>query len=149
MADNDRRPDNDEWRDIHLDDILRGVGSFISLVSGVVESMSTPSTARTHEVRSPAEQSPLRVGAGSALAGVRDPVVELFDEGQELVLVIEWPYADESQLHVEVVDDVVSLTLRGEWPFSTDILLPSVVDPASLQYSFRNGITEMRLKRIE
>jgi HSP20 family molecular chaperone IbpA len=121
---------------------------FISLVSSVVESVSAPSPARSHEVRPPAGQSPVRLGGGSALAGVRDPVVDLFDEGVELVLVIEWPYGNAEQLRIDVEDDVVSLAFGGEWPFSTDILLPGVVDPASLRRSSRNGITEVRLRRV-
>jgi HSP20 family molecular chaperone IbpA len=152
MPEPDRRPpDEQEWRDIHLDDIIRGVGSFISLVSSVVESVETAvGTGRSHELRAPATQTaPARIGAGAALAGVRDPLVDLFDEGDEIVVVVEWPYVDEGQLQVEVQDDVLSLTIGGEWPYSTDLLLPGSVEAASMRQIYRNGLTEVRLRRAD
>ncbi|MEN9934071.1 MAG: hypothetical protein RLZZ387_650 [Chloroflexota bacterium] len=144
-------PEEQEWKDIHLEDIIRGVGSFISFVSGVVETVETAVGQRSHEVRKtgPQQTPPARLGAGAAVAGVRDPVVDLFDEGEEIVLVVEWPYVDEGQLLVEVQDDVLSLAIGGDLPYATDLLLPAAVDPPSLRQTYRNGMTEVRLRKIE
>ena len=150
MSDQDRRsPADDEWRDIHLDDIISGVSSFIALVSGVVEAVgSAVNQPRPDQPAVPLRpSSPARLGAGAAIAGVRDPVVELFDEGEEIVLTVEWPYVDEGQIQIDLHGDVLSLTIGGAWPYSTDLLLPGVFDAASLRQRHRNGITEVRVLR--
>lgn len=149
----DRTPDSpaDEgWRDIYLDDILKGVGSFINLVSDVVESVgSAVSQSRTPAARPrvPLPQAPRHLGMAAQAAGVREPIVDLFDEGEEIVLVIEWPYGDEGRIEVGVQDDVLSISMGGELPYSADLLLPGVVDAATLRQSYRNGISEIRLRR--
>ncbi len=146
------RKDNtqdDGWQDIHLDDIAKGVNSFFAMVSDVVERLgANNNSSRRYQMRSAGSQSsPSRLGAGSALAGVRDPVVDLFDEGSEVLLLIEWSYTDEAPLHIELQDDVLSLSIGGDHPYTTDVLLPYVVDASSLNQSCRNGITALRLRR--
>jgi HSP20 family molecular chaperone IbpA len=117
----DRRepsPNDDGWRDIHLDDIVKGVSTFITLVSGVVETVgSTVNQSRRDPSRpltQPAPSVPARLGAGSLLAGMRDPIVDLFDEGAHIVLVVEWPYVDEAPIQIDLQDDVLSLIIGDE-----------------------------------
>ncbi len=142
------RPDEGR-RDIHLDDIVRGVGSFISLVAEVVESVGSAVNQPASAGGALDTFAPTRLPAGSPVSGVRDPLVELFDEGDEIVVVIDWPYAAENQIQVEVQDDVLAVTIGGEFPHTTELLLPAAVDPASLRRTHRNGMTEVRLTRSE
>jgi HSP20 family molecular chaperone IbpA len=153
MSDRRELPPNDDgWRDIHLEDILKGVGTFITLVSDVVETVGSAVNQSRRDPSRPlaqaASSAPARLGAGSLLAGMRDPIVDLFDEGAEIVLVVEWPYVDQAPIQIDVEDDVLSLTIGGDRPYTTDILLPGVVDAATLERTCRNGITEVRFRRI-
>jgi hypothetical protein len=140
---------DDGWQDIHLDDIAKGVNSFFAMVSDVVERLgANNNSSRRYQMRSAGSQSaPSRLGAGSALAGVRDPVVDLFDEGSEILLLVEWSYTDEAPLSIDLQDDVLSLSIGGDHPYTTDVLLPYVVDASSVSQSCRNGITTLRLRR--
>ncbi len=147
MPERPARPPQDEgWRDIHLEDIARGVGSLINFVSDVVESFgSAIGQTRTPAARPLSPRSAWPQGAGPAEP--RDLLLDLFDEGAEIVLVIEWP-DDAGPLEVSVQDDVLTLAFEGEAP-AIDLLLPAIVDPASLRLSARNGISEIRLRRAE
>lgn len=146
MPERPGRPPQDEgWRDIHLDDIARGVGSLINFVSDVVESFgSTVGQARTPAAR-PISPRPAGAPADADAADQRDLLLDLFDEGEEIVLVAEWP-DDAGPLEVSVQDDVLTLAFADEAP-PIELLLPAVVDPASLRRADRNGIVEIRLRR--
>ena len=148
----DRTPNDDGWRDIHLDDILKGVSTFITLVSGVVETVgSSVNQSRRDPSRPlapPTASAPARLGAGSHVAGMRDPIVDLFEEGAQIVLVVEWPYVDEAPIQIDLQDDVLSLMIDGDRPYTTEILLPGMVDATIVERMCRNGITEVRLQRI-
>jgi HSP20 family molecular chaperone IbpA len=140
-------PPDDGWRDIHLEDILKGVGTFITLVSDVVEAVNNTRGTRARSIGRAEQPAPARLSAGSALAGMRDPIVDLFDEDEEIILIVEWPYVDEGPIRVELQDDVLSLTIAGERPYTAELLLPSAVDATTLRQTYHNGMTEVRLRR--
>jgi len=148
----EQAPNDDGWRDIHLDDIVRGVSSFIAMVSDVVETVSSSVNQSRRDPSRPlastAPSAPARLGAGSLVAGTRDPIVDLFDEGAQIVLIIEWPYVDEAPIQIDLHDDVLSLNIGGERPYATEILLPGLVNASTLERACRNGITEVRLQRL-
>jgi len=85
---------------------------------------------------------------GPVVADVREPLVDIFDEEREIVLVAELPGVSEEEICVEVLDDVLSLQTTGQRKYEKEILLPSAVDVKSLGKTFKNGILELRLKRI-
>ncbi len=84
---------------------------------------------------------------GPVVADVREPLVDLFDEGEELVVVAELPGVAEGQVQVELHDDILSVSTTGERRYAKEILLSDPVDPASLRQSYTNGILELRLKK--
>jgi len=85
---------------------------------------------------------------GPVVADVREPLVDIFDEGQQVLLVAELPGVSEEEIHVEAQDDVLSLQTTGRLKYEKEILLPGAVDPKPLEKTFKNGILELRLKRI-
>ena len=84
---------------------------------------------------------------GPVVADVREPMVDIFDEGKEIVLVAELPGVSEEEVKVEVRDDVLSLQTTGERKYEKEILLPGKVNGKSMGKTFKNGILELRLKR--
>jgi len=84
---------------------------------------------------------------GPVVADVREPMVDIFDEGKEIVLVAELPGVSEEEVKVEVRDDVLSLQTTGERKYEKEILLPGKVNAKSMGKTFKNGILELRLKR--
>ena len=88
-----------------------------------------------------------RSSAGPEVAPVREPLVDLFDEGETMVVIVELPGVDERELQIELHGDVLSLETSGERRYAREILLPAPAAPESLQRSYRNGILELRLSR--
>jgi HSP20 family protein len=86
--------------------------------------------------------------SGPEVAEAREPLVDMFDEADELVVVAELPGVDEADILVEVRDDVLVLETTGDRKFAKELLLSCVVDPAQVQRTYRNGILEIRLKKV-
>jgi HSP20 family protein len=84
---------------------------------------------------------------GPVVAEVREPLVDVFDEEREIVVVAELPGVGEEEIHVEVQDDILSLETTGERKYAKEILLSEPVDAATLQKAHKNGILELRLKK--
>ena len=90
-----------------------------------------------------------RTEEGPVVADVREPLVDVFDEPDEIVLVVEMPGANEEDISVEVHGDVLVLATTGERKYSREVLLPSPVDAADMQKTYRNGILELKLKKAK
>ena len=85
---------------------------------------------------------------GPEVAEVREPLVDLFDEEQEILVVLELPGVAEEEIHIEVQDDVLCLETTGQRKYAKEILLPSAVQAEGLRQTYRNGILELRLNKI-
>jgi HSP20 family protein len=84
---------------------------------------------------------------GPVVAEVREPLVDLFDEEQDIVIVAELPGVAKEEVHIEIQDDILSLETTGERKYAKEILLPEQVDAATLQKAYKNGILELRLRK--
>lgn len=85
---------------------------------------------------------------GPAVEEAREPVVDLFDEGEYLRLVAELPGATEAEIMTEVPsDDVLQLSTTGRKKYSREILLPAKIDAIRVTRSYANGILELRLPK--
>jgi len=84
---------------------------------------------------------------GPEVVDVREPLIDVFDEGTEIVIAAELPGAREDEIDIEVQGDVLALSSSGERRYAREVLLPSPVDAASMRRSFKNGLLELRLKK--
>ena len=160
--------------DLGVGGLFKGLGNFLDLLSGMVETAeeSGGETNRTGEfkVKGMGDKArgvygfSVRTGIGGVphvehfgnirttqtgpeVAEVREPLVDVFDEAQEIVIAAELPGVSETEIHIEIQDDVLSLETNGERKYAKEILLPTEVDAASLQKTYKNGILELRLKK--
>jgi len=152
--------------DMGLGGIFKGLGDFLEVVSKMSEA-GEGETTRTGEfevkgvgqkgrgvygfsVRSGIGGIPQveRFGnikqttEGPKVADVREPLVDLFDEEQEIVLVAELPGVAEDEVKIDVRDDVLSLSTTGDRKYEKEILLSAPVDESTLRKTFKNGILE-------
>lgn len=81
---------------------------------------------------------------GPEVAETREPLVDVFDEGREIVVVAELPGVGDDEVDVQVRDDILTLETTGAHRFAKEILLPGAVDAASMQQAHKNGILELR-----
>jgi HSP20 family molecular chaperone IbpA len=80
-----------------------------------------------------------------AEVGVEAPTFELFDEGDELLVIGELPGVTAAQIRVYAYPVAVVVHVRGGRGASRQPMpLPRRIDPASLSCTFRNGILVAR-----
>lgn len=114
----------------------RGVYGF-SVRTGIG---GTPTVERFGNVRTTSE--------GPVVSDTREPLVDVFDEGDEIVVVAEVPGVQEENIHLDLVGDVLALSATGpKRKYEKEVLLPAAVDPASRRQSYQNGYLELRFKK--
>lgn len=83
---------------------------------------------------------------GPVVDEVREPIVDVFDEGNHLVVVAELPGVDEKDIKYELKDDILIISAEtGNKKYYKETLLPTPVNKEKISSSYRNGIFEMKL----
>ena len=90
-----------------------------------------------------------RKGEGSVVDEVREPLVDVFDEHNEVVVTAELPGATEAEISVEIKGDLLTIEMKGERSYAKEVVLPGEVDAASLQKKYNNGVLELRIRKKE
>jgi HSP20 family protein len=81
---------------------------------------------------------------------VSEPLVDVFDEGNSVIVIAELPGVEASDIHLEVKDDILDLKAEGERrKYRKEVLLPTLADPQSLTSSYKNGILEIKLLKSQ
>ena len=80
---------------------------------------------------------------------VREPLVDLFEEGDEIVVIVELPGVETETLTIELHGDLLQISGHGLHRYASEVILPVAIDPASLRSRYHNGILEVRLTRQE
>lgn len=87
---------------------------------------------------------------GPVVEETREPMVDVFDEGDHVLLVAELPGVTASDVHFEAKDDILSLSAsRGERKYRKEMMLPFAVNAEGVTPSFQNGVFELRLPRAK
>ena len=82
------------------------------------------------------------------VAEVREPIVDVFDEGDYLMVIAELPGVEEADIHLEIKGDILSLKAEGkDRKYSKEVLLPSEVEAGSLETQYKSGIMEIKLAK--
>ena len=77
-----------------------------------------------------------------------EPMVDIFDEGDRILIVAEVPGADERSIEVEVVDHTLKLRAAGKFRnYRGDVPLPGTMMPTGLAWTLNNGVINLRLAR--
>ena len=84
---------------------------------------------------------------GPVVAEAREPLVDTFDEGELILIVAELPGVDESDIQIEVQEDILTLSAKGQRQYAKEVLLPSPVDADTMESTYRNGILEIKLRK--
>ncbi len=82
------------------------------------------------------------------VAEVREPIVDVFDEGDYLMVIAELPGVEESDIHLEIKGDILDLKAEGkDRKYSKEVLLPSEVEADSMEIQYKSGILEIKLRK--
>ncbi|HTX31441.1 MAG TPA: Hsp20/alpha crystallin family protein [Solirubrobacteraceae bacterium] len=110
--------------------------------------------------------APASGGASPAASRRWLPAMDLVEAGSEFVLRADLPGVDESDVNIEVEDNVLSISgerkseheehtdgyyrlERASGSFSRSLTLPDGVDPEKVQASFDKGVLEIRIPKPE
>lgn len=86
---------------------------------------------------------------GPVVEEEREPIVDLFDEEDHLRIIAELPGVSEESITTEVKGDVLVIkAINSDRKYSKEVLLSGKVDPSSLTTSYKNGILEIKVKKI-
>jgi HSP20 family protein len=85
---------------------------------------------------------------GPVVEEVREPMVDIFDEKDRILVIAELPGVLEDKIKIEVAGDILHLSASdGDRKYAKEILLPSKVKPESVKSSYKNGILEIILEK--
>jgi len=85
---------------------------------------------------------------GPVVEEVREPIVDVFDEKDHILVIAELPGVSEDEIKIEVAGDILNLTASDrDRKYAKEILLPSKVKASSLKTSFKNGILDITLEK--
>jgi HSP20 family protein len=176
MSKRTRKPRSDaekEAANVNIDfgigGIFKGLGSFIELLGKMAEEGKSE-FSRTGEVKGPGRTSAMygftvKIGAeglprverfgniratdaGPVVQEEREPMVDVFDEGDQVLVIAEIPGVDASAIELEVKEDILVLSAgEGSRKYRKEVLLPCAVQAQTLKSSYRNGILEIRLAK--
>ena len=79
---------------------------------------------------------------------VREPLVDVFDEGTEIVITAELPGAREDEITIEQRDSVLAISSSGERRYAKEVLLPGAIDGSSVKKKYNNGVLQIRARKI-
>jgi len=168
-----RKTEEDISIDLGVGGIFKGLGDMLDLVSNLVEKADQLEGAESSgefkikglgekgrgvygfSVRTDIAGTPKvehfgnirTTQEGPEVADVREPLVDLFDEAEEILIVAELPGVQEEEINVELKDDILRLETSGERKYAKEILLSDPVNPTSLTKTYKNGILEIRLQK--
>lgn len=167
-----KKQDESSSGDLGLGGLFRGLGSLVDLVSKLNEEGEISRTGEIggsdpkkgvkavygFSIRVGGEGKPIveqfgnvkkGPGPGPMVEEVREPIVDVFDEDNHLLLVAELPGVAAENVHFEVNEDVLTLTAtQGDRKYRKEVLLSSEVDAKGARSSYRNGIFELKLPKL-
>jgi HSP20 family protein len=85
---------------------------------------------------------------GPVITGTREPLVDVMDEGDHLVVIAELPGIEEQNIQLKAEGDILSISASTrDRSYQKEVLLPWAVGLETLESSYRNGILEIRITR--
>ncbi len=92
------------------------------------------------------------VGGKPMISEEREPLVDVFEDDNEITVIAEIPGVEKENIKIKVSDDRRRLIIRASnqnRKYYKEIELPGEVDPQSARASYRNGVLEVKLKKIK
>jgi HSP20 family protein len=84
----------------------------------------------------------------SVVQEIREPVVDVFEEEDHILVVAEMPGVTEEDVRLDVRDDVLTIDAeRGDKKYRKEVLLPGSFAKEKMAVSCNNGILEIKCLR--
>lgn len=165
----EKKKDSDVSVGFGVGELFKGIGNFIDLLSEMAE--KGEEITRTQEFTGKGKLKDLKgvygfsvrfgglggpkvqsfgnikkTEAGPTVEEVREPMVDIFDEGDTVQVITELPGVEENDIKVDLKDDILNIFAEhGNRKYQKEILLSSKVKPETLTISYKNGILEVKI----
>lgn len=78
----------------------------------------------------------------------REPITDIFDEKDEIVVIAEMPGIEEEDLKIDLKEDILEISaVNKNRTYRKELLLPVKASSQNLTHKFKNGILEIRIKK--
>jgi len=78
----------------------------------------------------------------------REPMTDVFDEKDEIVIIAEMPGIEKNDLKLDLKEDILEISAANKnRTYRKELLLPIKVVSENLSHKFKNGILEIRIKK--
>lgn len=89
-----------------------------------------------------------RTPKGPVVEEEREPLVDIFDEKDHVVVIAELPGVEEKQISTKLEGDILILSAAGgDRKYYKEVVLPKDVDTGTLQSKYKNGVLEFRINK--
>lgn len=87
---------------------------------------------------------------GPVVEEVREPIVDVFDEAEEIHIVAEMPGIEEKDINLDINGDILNISSEGEKrKYQKEVLLSRPAKKDDMTWTYKNGILEIKMKTIE
>jgi HSP20 family protein len=120
----------------HLKKGMKGVYGFtVNTVGGGIPKVETFGNIR-------------KTPEGPKVNEEREPITDIFDEKNEIVIIAEMPGIEEDAVKIVLKEDILEIAATGKGRiYRKELLLPVKADMKKLKQKFTNGILEIRIKK--
>lgn len=86
---------------------------------------------------------------GPVVEEEREPLTDVFDEKDEVLVISEIPGVNGEGITLDLKGDILEITAVGKnRKYCKEVLLPVRAKKEDLSYAYKNGILEVRIKKI-
>ena len=83
---------------------------------------------------------------GPVVEEMREPIVDIFEESEEIHIVAEMPGIEEKDVNLEIEGDILNINADAEnRKYQKEILLSRPAKTADMAWTYKNGILEIRI----
>ncbi len=85
---------------------------------------------------------------GPVVEEERQPLVDVFDEKDHVLVIIELPGVEEKQISTQIKGDILTLSaVSSDRKYYKEVILPKDVDHGTLKNKYKNGVLEIRINK--
>jgi len=83
---------------------------------------------------------------GPVVEEMREPMVDVFEESEEIHIVAEMPGIEEKDINLEIEGDILNINAEAEnRKYQKEVLLSRPAKTADMAWTYKNGILEIRI----
>jgi len=126
--------------EINLDNIKKGMKGVYGFTINTAVGGGSPKVETFGNIKKTPE--------GPKVDEEREPITDIFDEKDEIVVIAEMPGIAENDLKIDLKEDILEISaVSKNRTYRKELLLPVKASNQNLTHKFKNGILEIRIKK--